>query len=123
MRQGWKGRCAMWMEYLERICVFLLIAETMLKLCPSAKYENYVKMVTGLICLAMILLPVTSFLKGDEEGLQIKLETFERELKEAMEKGERQMEEELKWDTDGAWKMEWKMEENSNGEEAGNTLK
>lgn len=85
------------MEYLERLCVFMLIAETMLKLCPSSKYESYMKMLTGLLSLAMILLPVMSFFQADENGIMPKLETFEKELFEAFEQGEKQMEEEFQW--------------------------
>ena len=87
----------MWMEYLERVCIFLLIAETMLRLCPSSKYERYVRMVTGLICMAMILLPLTTLLQTDGAGELPRIEAFEQELRKAMEEGEKQMEKELDW--------------------------
>jgi len=85
----------MWMEYLRRICIFLLIAETLLKLCPSSKYEDYMRMITGLICMIMILFPLASLIRMDH-GMELpQIGEFERQLQEVMEEGTRQMQDRL----------------------------
>ncbi|MBO6014973.1 MAG: stage III sporulation protein AF [Lachnospiraceae bacterium] len=91
---------SVWMEYLKRICCFLLIAETMEKLCPSSKYEAYLHMITGLICLAMILIPLTGLLHMDQADGLPDIHTFEKQLQQIVEEGQMQMERELskKWE-------------------------
>ena len=102
----------MWTEYLKRICVFLLVAETMLKLCPSSKYEEYIKMITGLICMVMILFPTASLFRADQ-GMELpQIGEFEKKLQEAMEEGTEQMRRRLDADLEeGAARMQRQIEE------------
>ena len=83
------------MEYVKRLCCFLLIAETLLKLCPSPKYEGYMKMLTGLICLVMICVPLTSLFHPDAGGQVPELADFEQQVRETMEEARERMRDEF----------------------------
>lgn len=84
------------LEYLQRVCCFLVIAEVLLKLNPSKKYERYLKMVMGFITLAIVLVPICRFVAGEERMLSMEtLPAFEQKLEQVMKEGERQMRTEM----------------------------
>lgn len=83
-------------EYLQRICLFMILAEMLLHLRPAKQYERYLKMITGLISLAIVLLPACKFMAALGDGGQLAtLEEFEQEMYEAMKEGEETMQREL----------------------------
>lgn len=102
------------MRYFQQICCFMLIAETFMKLCPNKKYEEYIRMITGFICLLLVVTPILLFFKNVDRGKLPALSELEVELQKVLEESERKMEEELegKFKEGGkvdeeTWILEW----------------
>lgn len=95
-----------YMKYFKEICCFILIAETFLKLCPNKKYEEYIHMIIGFICIAVVLTPVLVFVKGNQAENLPTLETFEVQLQKVLEESEREMQEELEEKFKEGWKVD-----------------
>lgn len=82
-------------EYMQRICCFMILAEMLLHLRPAKQYEKYLKMITGFISLAIVLLPACKFITTiGNSGQLATLEEFEKEMYEVMKEGEKMMQKE-----------------------------
>lgn len=76
------------LDYLQKICCFLVVTEILMQLKPSKKYEKYLKMTVGLICLGIVLLPVGKALNGGNYVIEPDSVTvFEEKLYQALEEG------------------------------------
>lgn len=93
------------MQYLEKICCFLIFARIFLHMCPSEKYEKYLSALTGWIALCIFLSP---FLSGDmfresyetwekkwEAQAQSEVGLLPEEIEEAGERAATQIAEEM----------------------------
>lgn len=94
------------MGYFKEICCFVLIAETFIKLCPNEKYEEYLRMITGFICMVLVITPVLLFLKGETTGTMPSLSQFEKELEEVFLESKKQVERELEEKLEEGWKID-----------------
>jgi stage III sporulation protein AF len=51
-------------DYLRNITYYLLFAALVGMLAPGGKYQQYVRLVTGLVLLFLLIQPLTAFVKG-----------------------------------------------------------
>lgn len=71
--------------YVEKICFFMIAAELFVHFLPSEKYEKYMEMIAGFLCVAMFMLPVGNLLFQREDWLRMEeVERFENQLKQVM---------------------------------------
>lgn len=96
------------MDYFKEICCFILIAETFVKLCANQKYEDYIQMITGFICIAMILTPILIWVKGDQKEMRLSLSQFETQLQEQLIESEKQWSKELEGKLEKGWSVDEK---------------
>ena len=94
------------MDYFKEICCFMLIAETFVKLCPNKKYEDYIRMITGFICIAMVIPPILGWVMGDQKEVSLSLTEFEVQLQEQLLESEEQWSEELEGKMEVGWKVD-----------------
>ena len=94
------------MDYYKEICCFMLIAETFVKLCPNKKYEDYIRMITGFICIAMVIAPILGWVKGEQKEVRLSLTEFEVQLQEQLLESEEQWSEELEGKMEEGWKVD-----------------
>lgn len=94
------------MDYFKEICCFILIAETFVKLCPNKKYEDYIRMITGFICIAIVLTPVLVWAKGEQKDMEISLSEFEIQLQEQLKESEKQWSKELEGKMEEGWNVD-----------------
>lgn len=55
-------------QSIERIAVFLILAQTIVHLSPRECYEKYVKLLVRLMLIASLLTPLTALLTGEPAG-------------------------------------------------------
>lgn len=81
--------------YLEKACYFMIGAQLLLYFLPSPKYEKYMGMLTGFICMVILVLPVCNliFQKQDWQYTE-RMEEFEDQLEKVMSAEEIRMEKE-----------------------------
>lgn len=91
------------MDWFKEICCFILIAETFVKLCPNKKYEDYIRMITGFLCIAMVLTPILHWAKGDQKEMELSLSEFETQLQEQLLESEEQWSRELEEKIEEGW--------------------
>ena len=73
------------MSYLEGVCYFMLIAELLIHLRASDHYEKYIRLIMGLICLTIMIVPIMNLIiKGDSNITTVTAEEFQQQLTEAM---------------------------------------
>lgn len=94
------------MDYFKEICCFIFIAETFVKLCPNQKYEEYIRMITGLLCIVMVFIPILVWVKGDEKDMELSLSEFEKQLQEQILESEEQWAEELEGKLEEGWSLD-----------------
>lgn len=81
--------------YLEKACFFMIGAQLLLYFLPSKKYEKYMGLLTGFICMVILVLPVCNliFQKQDWQYTN-RMKEFEDQLERVMSAEEIRMEKE-----------------------------
>lgn len=54
-------------EIIKRAGIFMILAETLIYCCPKTKYEKYLKFIAGVMLLAILIMPVISFIMNIED--------------------------------------------------------
>lgn len=81
--------------YLEKACYFMIGAQLLLYFLPSGKYEKYMGMLTGFICMVILALPVCNLIfKKQDWQYQERMKEFEKQLERVMSAEEIRMEKE-----------------------------
>lgn len=71
--------------YLEKACYFMIGAQLLFYFLPSKKYEKYMGMLTGFICMVILVLPVCNLIFQEKDWQnKIQIEEFERQLSKVM---------------------------------------
>ncbi|NBI90539.1 hypothetical protein D3Z45_08060 [Lachnospiraceae bacterium] len=79
------------LEFMKRIGIFIICAQSFLHFTAGKSYEKYVKLLIGLMILAQFTVPVRAvFLAGENTELWEEVERFQEELEE--------MEADITWD-------------------------
>ncbi len=83
------------LEFMKRIGIFIICAQSILHFAAEKSYERYVKILVGIMILAQFIVPVRSLLLGADNGeIWSAVEEFQREMDKAMEDAEIVYEEE-----------------------------
>lgn len=71
--------------YVEKVCFFMIAAELLFHFLPSKKYEKYMGMITGFLCMAILVIPIGNLVFQGEKWLSMDTtEEFEKQLKQVM---------------------------------------
>lgn len=71
--------------YIERVCFFIIIAELLVQFAASSKYEKYISLLTGVLCITILIVPIGEFFFENKFNLYLeKTNEFEKELSEMM---------------------------------------
>lgn len=71
------------LEFMKRIGIFIICAQSFLHFTAGKSYEKYVKLLIGLMILAQFIVPVRAvFLSGENAELWEEVERFQKELDE-----------------------------------------
>ena len=71
------------LEFMKRIGIFIICAQSFLHFTAGKSYEKYVKLLIGMMILAQFVVPVRAlFLSGENAELWEEVERFQRELEE-----------------------------------------
>ena len=71
-------------DFIKQMTIFLIIAKMILHLRPKAEYEKYLKLVVGIMVLAMVMETGIGFVRGGGELLwEEKMILWERILSES----------------------------------------
>lgn len=96
---------AVFYTYLEKACYFMIGAQLLLYFLPSGKYEKYMGMLTGFICMVILVLPVCNLIfKKQDWQYQERIKEFEEQLERVMSAEEIRMEKEKYQSIDGQLK-------------------
>ena len=71
------------MGYVVGICIFLIIAESILHFVANEQYHKYVRLLVNIMVLAQFIIPVKALLSGEESiNIEQTVREFEEKLKE-----------------------------------------
>lgn len=71
--------------YVEKVCFFMIAAQLLFHFLPSKKYEKYMGMITGFLCMAILIIPIGNLVFKGEEWLSMDtIEEFENQLQLVM---------------------------------------
>ena len=71
------------LEFMKRIGIFIICAQSFLHFTAGKSYEKYVKLLIGMMILAQFVVPVRAlFLSGENAELWEEVERFQSELEE-----------------------------------------
>lgn len=91
--------------YLEKACYFMIGAQLLLYFLPSGKYEKYMGMLTGFICMVILALPVCNLIfKKQDWQYQERMQEFEEQMERVMSAEEIKIEKEKYQAIDGQLK-------------------
>ncbi|MBQ8591337.1 MAG: stage III sporulation protein AF [Lachnospiraceae bacterium] len=80
------------LEFMKKIAVFMIIAQTILHFRPNKSYEKYLKMLIGIMVLAIFIVPVTEFFREDTiHEYELLLEGYEKSIDRMYESAEYQI--------------------------------
>lgn len=69
------------LEFMKRIAVFMIIAQTILHFRPNKSYEKYLKMLIGIMMLAIFIVPITQLFRRDSmKEYERLLEGYEKNI-------------------------------------------
>lgn len=75
--------------YVEKVCFFMIAAQLLFHFLPSKKYEKYMGMITGFLCMAILVVPIGNLVFHGSKWLDMNtIEEFENQLKQVMNAGE-----------------------------------
>lgn len=81
--------------YLEKACYFMIGAQLLLYFLPSKKYEKYMGMLTGFICMVILVLPVCNLIFQKQDWQYTKrMKEFEEQLERVLSAEEIRLEKE-----------------------------
>ena len=63
-------------------------------------------MITGFICIAIVLTPVLVWAKGEQKDMEISLSEFEIQLQEQLKESEKQWSKELEGKMEEGWNVD-----------------
>lgn len=71
--------------YLEKACFFMIAAQLLFHFLPSKKYEKYMGMLTGFICMTILIIPVGNLIFHKQDWMDMaQIEEFEEKLQKVM---------------------------------------
>lgn len=71
--------------YIERACFFMIIAELLVQFAASSKYEKYISLLTGILCITILIVPIGEFFFQSKLNHYVeKTDEFEQKLSELM---------------------------------------
>ncbi|MBD5545315.1 MAG: hypothetical protein HDR01_14040 [Lachnospiraceae bacterium] len=71
--------------YLEKACFFMIGAQLLLYFLPSRKYEKYMGVLTGFICMVILVLPVCNLIFQKQEWqYEERITEFESQLERVL---------------------------------------
>lgn len=83
------------LEFMKRIGIFIICAQSILHFAAEKSYERYVKILVGIMILAQFIVPVRALILGADNGeIWSAIEEFQIEMDKAMEDAEIVYEEE-----------------------------
>lgn len=78
----------MFQNFFNAICqigIFMICAQTIIHFRPNKKYENYLKLLVGVMILVQVFLPIIQlFTSGEMESMEESVKRFEQQLQESM---------------------------------------
>lgn len=70
---------------IQKFGIFIVIAQTIIHFCPKGSYEKYMKMLIGIMSLAVLAIPLLGiFQKNAEEEFWQKVNTYEENMDEIL---------------------------------------
>ncbi len=74
------------LEFMKRIGIFIICAQSILHFAAEKSYEKYIKVLVGIMILAQFIVPVRALLLGADKGeIWSAVEEFQGEMDKAME--------------------------------------
>ncbi len=71
--------------YIERACFFMIISELLVQFAASSKYEKYISLLTGILCITILIVPIGEFFFQSKLNHYVeKTDEFEQKLSELM---------------------------------------
>lgn len=81
-----------YMNIIKEASIFMIIAEMIMHLVPSAEYEKYIRFLLDMICIMILFLPIVGGISNEEVGLYVQESRLQEEaLEEQIAVWERQI--------------------------------
>lgn len=71
-----------YMNIIKEASIFMIVAEMIMHLVPSAEYEKYIRFLLDMICIMILFLPIVGGISNEKVGLYVQ---ESRQQEEALE--------------------------------------